>query len=65
MEWFSKLAEQIVERYRALTVQTRIACLALAAAVLIGLVLLATGRAGGPYQPLFEGRSFPSVNWPR
>ncbi len=58
MEWFSKPAEQIVERYRALTVPTRIACLALAVAVLAGLVLLATGHASGPYQPLFEGRSF-------
>jgi flagellar biosynthesis/type III secretory pathway M-ring protein FliF/YscJ len=58
MEWFSKLADPIAERYRALTVPTRIACLALAVAVLTGLVMLVGGRAGGPYQPLFEGRSF-------
>ncbi|MCU0873578.1 MAG: hypothetical protein MUE50_14665 [Pirellulaceae bacterium] len=58
MEWFSKLADPIAERYRALTVPTRMGCLALAVAVLTGLVMLAAGRAGGPYQPLFEGRSF-------
>ena len=58
MEWYSKLADPIVERCRALTVPTRMACLALAVAVLTGLVMLAAGRAGGPYQPLFEGRSF-------
>lgn len=58
MEWFSKLAEQIVERYRALAVPTRIACLTLTVAVLTGLVMLVAGRAGGPSQPLFEGRSF-------
>ena len=58
MEWLSKLAEPIAERYRALRVSTRIACLALAAVVLAGLVMLGAWRPNGPYQPLFEGRSF-------
>ncbi len=58
MEWFSKLSEQVVERYRALAGPTRIACLALAAAVLAGLALLAAGHVSGPYRPLLEGRSF-------
>jgi len=58
MEWFHKLSEPVVERYRALTAPTRIACLTLATAALAGLVMLAAGQAGGPYRPLLEGRAF-------
>lgn len=58
MEWLSKLPEQVAERYRALTVPTRVACLVLGAAVLGGLIMLWGGRTDGPYEPLFEGRTF-------
>jgi flagellar biosynthesis/type III secretory pathway M-ring protein FliF/YscJ len=58
MEWLNNLAQHGAERYRALTLPTRSICLALAAMVLGGLVLLAVGQIRGPYQPLFEGRAF-------
>lgn len=58
MEWLNNLAHQAVARYRALAMSARMACLALAAMVLGGLLLLALGQISGPYQPLFEGRKF-------
>lgn len=58
MEWLNHLAHQGAERCRALAVPARIACLALAALVLGGLLLLALGQIRGPDQPLFEGRAF-------
>ena len=42
----------------ALTVPTRIACLVLGVAVLGGLLMLWGGRSDGPYEPLFDGRTF-------
>ena len=57
MEWFSNLAQHSAERYRALTVPARVAGLVLAATLLAGVLLLAVGHSG-PYQPLFDGRSF-------
>jgi flagellar biosynthesis/type III secretory pathway M-ring protein FliF/YscJ len=58
MEWLSNLTQHTAERYRALVAPTRTVCLVVAVVVLGGLVLLAVGRMSGPYQPLFEGRSF-------
>ncbi|HPM79959.1 MAG TPA: hypothetical protein PLF81_04640 [Candidatus Anammoximicrobium sp.] len=58
MEWLCRLPEQVVDRYRALTVPTRLACLVLGVAVLGGLVMLWGGRSEGPYEPLFDGRTF-------
>jgi len=58
MEWLCRLHEQVADRYRALTVPTRIACLMLGVAVLGGLVMLGVGRSAGPSEPLFDGRTF-------
>jgi len=58
MEWLSNLTQHTAERYRALTAPSRTVCLVLSAVMLGGLLLLAIGRMSGPYQPLFEGRSF-------
>lgn len=58
MEWLCRLPEQVADRYRALTVQTRVACLTLAVAVLGGLIMLGAGRTDGPTEPLFDGRTF-------
>lgn len=58
MEWLCRLPEQVADRYRALTVPTRIACLTLSVAVLGGLIMLWGGRSEGPYEPLFDGRAF-------
>ena len=65
MEWLIKLPEKVSERYRALTVPTRIACLALSLAVLGGLIVLWGGRSEGPYEPLFDGRTFSPASWPK
>ena len=58
MEWLCRLPEQVADRYRALTVPTRVACLTLAVAVLGGLIMLGVGRPDGPTEPLFDGRTF-------
>ncbi len=58
MEWFCRLSEQVADRYRALPVSTRIACLVLSVAVLGGLIMLWGGRSDGPFEPLFDGRTF-------
>jgi len=58
MEWLSHLAQHSVERYRTLTLPARNIFLNKDEDVKLNKNLLGVARMNGPYQPLFDGRSF-------
>jgi len=58
MEFFSKLHEQVAERFRSLTPSARHASIAAVLVILAGVVFLLSWRSNEVYEPLFDSQTF-------